>query len=320
MFFTKKSDINNSIHNQDPIINNVNKDILEGQDELNEIMRESLKKQSKVDFKLSQRMEEISHSLNNLSDNLQEANLNLGNIEQSASNINSAANSFSKIITESKDLKLQNKNTLDGFINQVQMVEDMYGKMGKTFKEIEENSIFIKQFLVEINKIAYQTNLLALNASIEAARSGIAGRGFAVVANEIKKLAEQTKFTSNNIEGKIETMLSKIDEVSVQSKDDLSKVKEITKSGDEVKKSFDHLVNVDEVLEDKIIEISQKAGENMREVEDIKAIFESNTSEILEVSDVLAEYTKSTIDKNSFYGDFNSYLYQMEDLIKEFDK
>lgn len=68
-----------------------------------------------------------------------------------------------------------------------------------SFSKFSKNIYQINEITNIINAIANQTNLLALNASIEAARSGEYGKGFSVVAEEIKKLAEESKISSENI-------------------------------------------------------------------------------------------------------------------------
>jgi methyl-accepting chemotaxis protein len=74
----------------------------------------------------------------------------------------------------------------------------------KTIHVFMDTAQEIRGVLHVIEEISTQTNLLALNAAIEAARVGEHGRGFAVVANEIRKLADMTRKSTEEVHGFVE--------------------------------------------------------------------------------------------------------------------
>ena len=87
-------------------------------------------------------------------------------------------------------------NVMDSIHNVQYTVENMKS----TMLELVEKSNKIKGIVDTIKGIAKTTHLLSLNANIEAARAGDAGRGFAVVAGEVKKLAENSSISANEID------------------------------------------------------------------------------------------------------------------------
>lgn len=100
---------------------------------------------------------------------------------------------------------------------------DASDKVSEFITSFTEKSRNISKFVNAINFVAKQTNLLALNASIEAERAGEAGRGFAVIADEVRKLADDSKKATEQVE--------EIMEGIIKDADNANSIVDILKSG-----------------------------------------------------------------------------------------
>jgi len=154
----------------------------------------------------------------------------------------------------------------------------------KVFKQTIQSVIDINKKIIAIKDIAFQTNLLSLNASIEAAKAGKSGKGFAVVAQEVRKLAEKTKLTSEEI-SKITVEGQKVADIAGQKLDKL--IPDIVKSAALVKdissSSKEQLIGVETIN----ISISQ-----LTEITDLNENHANQMSEAAEQLNVQSEQLK----------------------------
>jgi methyl-accepting chemotaxis protein len=116
-------------------------------------------------------------------------------IQQIAVNANAVAGTSAKSAAEAH----AGSKAVEKAITQMGHIAETVTQSAQVVSKLGERSKEIGQIVDVISGIAGQTNLLALNAAIEAARAGEQGRGFAVVAEEVRKLAEQSRYAANQI-------------------------------------------------------------------------------------------------------------------------
>jgi methyl-accepting chemotaxis protein/aerotaxis receptor len=111
-----------------------------------------------------------------------------------------------RVSVNSASLASEGSKIVQNVVSDMAKTNQAVMNTAQTIKQLGGQSDQIHNVVKAIKEIADQTNLLALNAAIEAARAGEQGRGFAVVADEVRKLADKTGRSTQEIAGMIEAI------------------------------------------------------------------------------------------------------------------
>ncbi|MBB3108855.1 heme-based aerotactic transducer [Paenibacillus phyllosphaerae] len=105
---------------------------------------------------------------------------------------------------ETRMIAEEGEQRMQQLVGSIESIDSSTGEMARVVTRLGDSASQITKVVHIVKDIAEQTNLLALNSAIEAARAGEHGRGFTVVSSEVKKLAEQTKQSLEQIQGLID--------------------------------------------------------------------------------------------------------------------
>ena len=172
-------------------------------------------------------------------------------------------------------------------LNGMSVIRETVQETGKRIKQLGERSQEISHVIEIINTIAERTTVLALNASMQAVAAGDAGRGFSVIAEEIQRLAESSRESTNqistlvrNIQQETNTTIATMDQTieqvidgSTKAEDAAEQMKRVLETTSELVHSVDQIaiaskdqVSISEGLKHKaegILKSTQSTGQEL---------------------------------------------------------
>jgi Methyl-accepting chemotaxis protein len=212
---------------------------------------------------------DIESAIELIADKSQEGSVSAGRISEKALALK---DSSVKHHNEANEIRVNIKNSMDKALDKI--------------KEVEK----IKSLADTILQISSQTNLLALNAAIESARAGEAGKGFSVVADEIRKLAEDSENTVNEIHSTIQFVFEAVNNLTSISKETLNYIE--TKVVDSYKES----VTVGENYDNDAIYVNTLVSDLSATSEELLAAIKNVAESIEDISKANSQGAKDTSD------------------------
>lgn len=248
-------------------------------DQVSSDLYDSANGQAEAMGQMRQTLEELVKSINVIAENAT-------TLAQVVAETNEAGAEALQNISTTIDEAAEGKAGMVSVTNSMNEVKDGMQVLGKSIGDVGTAAVKIDEITSTIRGIAEETNLLALNASIEAARAGEAGRGFSVVATQIKKLAETSTESADEISELIDSVTRLIGDTVTRSEQSME---QINQSAESVFAASDQFNNIYESIEC-TNEIVQSMIEKIHNVNDVA----SNMAAITEEQSASAEEIEAT--------------------------
>lgn len=189
-------------------------------------------------------------------------------------------------------------NVVENLKEKTDLNNESSQRVEKEIMELDRRISEVTEILSTIDAISEQTNLLALNASIEAARAGEFGKGFAVVAEEIRKLAGESKESSNTIKNIIEAIQLESKTTVEVAGEVNSRNEEQTQAVERVNESFETINSLIEEITLRISDIDNQSTEMNRDRDEIVSAI-GNISAVSEETAAASEEVTASIEQQT---------------------